>query len=163
MIKTKVRRLKIKGKVTPYTPQHARRYVDFDEFPEDIRIVMLATTSLDRGWVKITQHIVNNRLCDISVYFGARGVALSKTITNYVLVSPTDEPAPPRKQRVSDTMAFNAYIQFCKTKNWQGLFYAWRGSSRYEFRKKLYELLDKYDGNSKCDNCTYRFKCFTEK
>ena len=165
-------KIKIKGRITPYTPQHWSRWINLKEFPDDvvqlrdcIRKKIQSTKKTSYGWIEVGEYIINNRLCQVSAYYGHDGRNKPKTPDeiDFCMVSPKDEPRPPKKPRVTDTMAFNAYREFCKTKNWENLFHAWNNSHRYNFHKKLYELLNNHNGKKDCDNCQHRFQCYTEK
>jgi len=151
-----MKEIKIKGRITPYTPQNAYRRISINDLPEAVR-KKISAVELKNGArfvdVEVENNIiVNKRLCRIRKW----------NSYDYCWVIPTDKPAPPKKPRVCDELAFDAYIKFCRTGDWSRLFFSWERCGRGLFREKLVELLKEY-GNKDCDNCKFKFRCFTEK
>jgi len=152
----KIKEFKIKGRITPYTPTNRARFVAIAELPDYVR-TKISEERLKSpppyNFITVEKGVtINKRLCKITMW----------SDYEHCHIEPIDKPAPPKKPRVTDERAFNAYITFCRTRDWTKLFWAWEGCGRYLFREKLVELLKEY-GNKNCDKCKFRFRCYTEK
>lgn len=143
--------IKIKGRITPYTPTYHNRPISLKELPEELKREFFYLHKKDKSYVNFK---VNGREC--------RGSFHSRD--NFIMAYPTDEPASPKKPRITEQRADEAFIQFCQSGDWERLLNRWKWTSHWNFRKRLLKRLDSITFNKKnCKCCDIKFSCFTER
>lgn len=143
--------------ITPYTPLGRSKLFakkNIEVISEDFFVFPRKVYDIDgRITLQETTLFVNKRLCK------CRACGWNEDLC---IIQPLDEP-PLKRPRKTEQRADEVYMRFCRTDNWQDLLHQWDRSCHYMFRGRLLENLKNYKTNKDCDNCPFKFKCYTEK